>query len=106
LSQELAYDPHVRQSVRHVYFATVVVNTHPTDKGRQDIDAFHPYREVLRIEKKPFAEFHGSVQFLLMTKAEKEGFITVSLEIPQEIHETVRNFYPFSFESFLLQRKS
>eukprot|EP01119_Soliformovum_irregulare_P007094 TRINITY_DN1949_c0_g1_i1.p1 TRINITY_DN1949_c0_g1~~TRINITY_DN1949_c0_g1_i1.p1 ORF type:complete len:1550 (+),score=544.67 TRINITY_DN1949_c0_g1_i1:1495-6144(+) len=91
-AQEIAYEPFVRQTVRTLYNEHVEVSTFPTEKGKS-VDAFHPYRLVLRLNKKPVAVFsadrNNPYQFLEILKAEKEGFITVKIEIPEEGEELV-----------------
>lgn len=44
LAQEIAYDPHVRQSLRSTYRGRAVVSTKPTPKGLQEITTEHMYR--------------------------------------------------------------
>ncbi len=86
LAQEFGTDPLVRQTVRTIYHDRAQIFTFPTNKGKKEVDAFHPYRAILRIEKKPAIAF-TSIQFLEILKAEKEGFITLKVEIPQDYHE-------------------
>ena len=86
LSQEIAYDPLVRQSLRTIYEQRAIISTFPTTKGKKEVDAFHVYRAILRIEKKP-AQAFKSIQFLEILKAEKEGFITFKIELPEDYQE-------------------
>ena len=86
LALEFANDPQVRQSIRTIYEEKALVTTIPTLKGKKEVDAFHPYRAILRIVKKP-AQAFKSIQFLEILKAQKEGFIQLQLELPLDYHE-------------------
>lgn len=93
LAQEIAVDPSVRQSLRITYESKVEISTTPTLKGKKDIDVFHPYKIVSRIERKPADKFLND-QFLLILKAEKEGFITKSFEVDtQELLHEMEGLY-------------
>ncbi|ELR24047.1 S1 RNA binding domain containing protein [Acanthamoeba castellanii str. Neff] len=84
LAREIAYDPHVRTSLRSTFYDHVEVSTFPTPKGRKEIDRLHEYFNVKRLEKKPIWAFKDSAQFLQIVKAEKEGYITATISIPNE----------------------
>jgi transcription elongation factor SPT6 len=43
LAREIAYDPHVRTSLRSTFYDHVEVSTFPTTKGRKEIDRLHEY---------------------------------------------------------------
>eukprot|EP01114_Cavostelium_apophysatum_P013868 TRINITY_DN3454_c0_g1_i4.p1 TRINITY_DN3454_c0_g1~~TRINITY_DN3454_c0_g1_i4.p1 ORF type:complete len:1553 (-),score=591.00 TRINITY_DN3454_c0_g1_i4:61-4719(-) len=89
LAQEIATDPHVRQVVRAIFEKRAEVSTFPTEKAKLEIvDAFHPYKIISRIERKPAPEvMRSQSQYLEMMKAERDGFITIKIEIPAEYHE-------------------
>eukprot|EP01088_Endostelium_zonatum_P009993 TRINITY_DN2331_c0_g3_i1.p1 TRINITY_DN2331_c0_g3~~TRINITY_DN2331_c0_g3_i1.p1 ORF type:complete len:1664 (-),score=495.17 TRINITY_DN2331_c0_g3_i1:82-5073(-) len=83
LSQEIAFDPQVRNILRSIYTKNVYVSTRPTAKGLKQIsDQGHPYASVKRLEKKPVSQFKGT-QFLLIVKGEKEGFLSVTISNEQ-----------------------
>jgi transcription elongation factor SPT6 len=43
LAREIAFDPHVRTSLRSTFYDHVEISTFPTPKGRKDIDRHHDY---------------------------------------------------------------
>ncbi len=43
LARELAFDPHVRQSLRNTYHEHAEVSTYPTPKGKKEVDWYHAY---------------------------------------------------------------
>jgi len=94
IAMEIAHDPQVRQAVRQIYQEKAELSTFPTEKGRQTVDAFHPYRAVLRIDRKPISLCKDS-KMLLILKAEKEGFITFKIELPLDktLLESMENLY-------------
>lgn len=83
LSYEILHDPVVCKYLWEVYEKLATVSTRPTPKGREVIDTYHPYRGIRRTEGKPAFKFTDS-EFLLMLKAEREGLILISLELPDE----------------------
>eukprot|EP01132_Coremiostelium_polycephalum_P010934 gene10934-13392_t len=88
MAQEIGYDPHVRQSVRIIYRRYAHISTTPTLKGSKEVDVFHPYFTVKTLHEKPVHSFDDT-QYLLILKAEKEGFIKSTMAISDTIHETV-----------------
>eukprot|EP00026_Physarum_polycephalum_P000177 Phypoly_transcript_00177.p1 GENE.Phypoly_transcript_00177~~Phypoly_transcript_00177.p1 ORF type:complete len:1792 (+),score=500.68 Phypoly_transcript_00177:82-5457(+) len=81
-AQEIAFDIHVRQSVRSVYVKRAILSTVPTLKGKKDIDAFHPYMIIKQMDK-PAMQMED-FQMLLVLKAEKEGFITTKIHTDEK----------------------
>jgi len=80
LAMEIAYEPHVRQVIRAAFQKGVVVSTTATEKGKQTIDTVHPYHGLQYLVDKSIHDFTGSAQFLLLEKAEKEGYLTISIQ--------------------------
>eukprot|EP00808_Paulinella_micropora_P017313 g61636.t1 len=100
-AQRLGSDALVLCKIRRCYRAMAVVSTEPTLRGIREIDWMHEFASVKRIFRKPVsrllyepseaADHAGSAaarkpqvehtQYLLMLKAEKEGFIKVKLEV-------------------------
>eukprot|EP01102_Stenamoeba_stenopodia_P004004 TRINITY_DN1413_c0_g2_i1.p1 TRINITY_DN1413_c0_g2~~TRINITY_DN1413_c0_g2_i1.p1 ORF type:complete len:1514 (+),score=393.97 TRINITY_DN1413_c0_g2_i1:378-4919(+) len=98
LAQEIACDPHVRQSVRTLFLECAAISTEPTQHGKREIDDFHEYKNIKRLRKKPRGKFEGSTQFLQILKAQKEGLITVEVGFTQdstqsEILKEMENLY-------------
>eukprot|EP01103_Thecamoeba_quadrilineata_P002191 TRINITY_DN12187_c0_g1_i1.p1 TRINITY_DN12187_c0_g1~~TRINITY_DN12187_c0_g1_i1.p1 ORF type:complete len:1503 (+),score=258.15 TRINITY_DN12187_c0_g1_i1:257-4510(+) len=91
LAKEVAYDPHVRQALRPFFYERATVTTQPTLKGKKEIDEYHVYMGIKRLYRKPYSEFRSGHQFLEILKAEKEGFIEVSIDLPQEDQEGFRD---------------
>lgn len=58
---------------------TAMISTAPTMKGQKEIDFFHPHMLVKNIKNKPVVQFSDG-QFLQILKAEKEKYITVTVD--------------------------
>jgi transcription elongation factor SPT6 len=82
MAKELAFEPLVRKNLRAEYLRHAVVNTLPTPRGKKEIDAFHPYRVIKQLQNKPVLNFKNSDQFLLILKAEGEGYIKMTIDLP------------------------
>lgn len=76
----LAINPLVRRFIRHAFRQRATVSTRPTKKGLLNIDWEHQYYPVHRIVKKPVREFRRD-GFLLMARAEKEGYIEIIIRV-------------------------
>ncbi|EGG14259.1 SH2 domain-containing protein [Cavenderia fasciculata] len=85
MAHDIGFDPNVRQSIRVIYRRYAYITTTPTPHGFKEIDAFHPYITVKNIREKPFLQFDDT-QYLLILKAEKEGYIKTSIGIPSTVH--------------------
>ena len=57
------------------------VGTDPTPQGEAVLDAFHPFGRVKRLRDKPAHLFEGDDSWLRVAQAEKEGLITVRIEV-------------------------
>ena len=62
----------------------------------KDLDVFHPSYRVKRISKIPISEFLSDDLFLDIIQNEKNGLISMKIDIDKELQE---NFYLF-LESF------
>ncbi len=84
-ARKLSLEPLVRKHFRLKYEERAHVNTVPTAKGVREIDWLHDYFEVKRIERKPVSDYlspFAGPQFVLLAKAEEEGFITSKMGLP------------------------
>ncbi len=81
-SLRLSKDVFVRRTVRRLYQHHGVVSTLPTAKGAREMDDTHDYWGIRRLEKKPVYAFRDT-QWLLIHKAEQEGYITTSITLPR-----------------------
>jgi hypothetical protein len=109
LAHDMAMHPELRRIVREVYVRSCVISTEPTARGLSEIDPFHSYavrgseihggggvlisigvQDVKYLKNKPISLLlqpqtpENRTQFLLLAKAQKEGFITVKLSLPEE----------------------
>eukprot|EP01087_Luapelamoeba_hula_P017548 TRINITY_DN5544_c0_g1_i1.p1 TRINITY_DN5544_c0_g1~~TRINITY_DN5544_c0_g1_i1.p1 ORF type:complete len:1445 (+),score=255.12 TRINITY_DN5544_c0_g1_i1:88-4422(+) len=87
LSKEIAHDPRVRHSLRNTFAVRAYVNTAPTPRGDNAITRQHMFYDFKRLSKKPTTAF-SDTEFLMIEKAEKEGLLTVTIEIPPAEHES------------------
>ena len=80
----LFVDPHVKKSFRKRFLDFAVISTRPTRKGWREMTWTHRYYPVRKIVCKPVARYMSttSPEFLLLTGAEKEGFITANVFVP------------------------
>ncbi|KAJ6249222.1 transcription elongation factor spt6 [Anaeramoeba flamelloides] len=91
IEQQIVSEPTVRRAIRHIFLQFARVYVRPTEKGKNDIDYSHPYAGIKYIKAKPIHDFLNE-QFLLISKAEKEGLVTVSFEIPIKNNDNT-NYY-------------
>ncbi|EWM30006.1 transcription elongation factor spt6 [Nannochloropsis gaditana] len=89
LAMELAHEPRLRACFRQIYRAEATLTTHPTIKGHNEItDQFHRLHGFQFINKKPLYEFLQPPSdsqpdlFLRIMQAEREGFITFTIDAP------------------------
>eukprot|EP01117_Protostelium_nocturnum_P006766 TRINITY_DN242_c0_g1_i1.p1 TRINITY_DN242_c0_g1~~TRINITY_DN242_c0_g1_i1.p1 ORF type:complete len:1509 (+),score=429.08 TRINITY_DN242_c0_g1_i1:233-4759(+) len=102
-AQEIAFEPQIRRSLRGVYNERAVVSTFPTEKGKT-LDVFHPMRGVIRIDQKPVKAMLTTLQWLELIKAEKDGFLTIKIELPfnQEYSPETETFFSKDMERLYL----
>ena len=67
------------------------VTVEPTERGMTVIDSFHLYYTFKFLTNKPVPEFRNSPQFLHMLKAEEEGLIRITVEVPDDQIGPFRN---------------
>jgi transcription elongation factor SPT6 len=84
LAQEIAYNPHVRQSIRSFFLDATCVSTEPTTLGKKIIDDFHSYWHIKKLRRKPVKRFEHSAEFLEILKAQEEGLLILKIELPNE----------------------
>ena len=90
---ELASDTTIRQIVREVYRANAVVSTKPTKAGLTIRDPLHMYCPVSYLEDKPLYLFKEA-EWLYLMSAEREGYITVKINVPNEVlDEQIFDFF-------------
>jgi len=77
LALEIGFEPQVRKAFRTLFWQRATVSVRPTPKGRTEIGALHPYSAFRYISDKPVTKFAGE-EFLLFSKAESEGFVTIT----------------------------
>ena len=64
--------------MRSEYSVRARVTIRPTHKGRTELDDWHPYARFRYVSGKPVREFKND-EFLWILKAEKEGYVEVSI---------------------------
>ena len=89
MAKEISLEPRVKEYCRNLYRSNGTITTRPTKKGLGVAnDPAHEYMSVLQLENKPFNAFAEADvvnerdyrdQFLLIAKAQKEGFIEVEV---------------------------
>jgi len=91
-AQRLCEEPLLRREVRERFMSHCTIDTAPTPKGIREMDWMHEYFSVKRIENKPVAKFAGE-QFVLMARAEDEGFIKIKFELKGDQEELVNYLF-------------
>lgn len=66
---------------RRALTAGLHASADPTPQGEAVLDAFHPFGRVKRLRWKPAHMFEGDDSWLRVAQAEKEGLITVRIEV-------------------------
>lgn len=77
---KIAAEPNVRKCIRELYRQTALLYTEATAKGRDEIDEFHYCHGLQYIARMPVLEiFKSGDLWLRLTRAEKEGLVTISV---------------------------
>lgn len=79
---EIAAEPAIRAHVRAAYNKAARLTATPTDDGERVIDPFHKYGAIKRLRNKPLYELETSDAYLRLRAAEREGLLTVKIEMP------------------------
>ncbi len=98
LAHQVASDPYVRESIRAAYLENGSVSTHPTERGVEEIAYWHEYRDVKRLEGVPFKDFENSELFVRILRAEKEGFVTVSIDVDDSLESALELYLSKSYD--------
>lgn len=82
---ELSHEPSVRGFVRDSYKRLAMVSTRPTAKGKAVITPFHELFGLHFLDRKPLTDFYQGtdrVLFIRLIEAEREGLITITMDLP------------------------
>lgn len=94
LAMEVAYEPRLRGLLRKAYRRGATLSTRPTVKGQTELDELHRFHGLQHLKRKPLDEMlqaGGSSSsssasdlalFLRVLQAEKEGFLSYTLDAP------------------------
>ena len=117
LAREIAAEPSVRRTLRKDFFLYATISTSPTEKGKADIDASHPYRGIKRLREKPCPAFTDPTQFMKcvkyipclellqvlmlfrILKAQKEGFLTYQIQLDNSMKAQMQSSLVTAFHS-------
>jgi transcription elongation factor SPT6 len=106
LASELAAEPSVRDSVRKQYKRVAVVNTRPTPKGITNINPFNSKFGIHYLVDKPLIDFFEGKDrtlFIRLKEAEKNGEITITINLPQSSDNSGKDLRPFLQDAKLFQ---
>lgn len=74
----------VRKLIRRRYMRNGTISTMLTQKGINEIiDETHIYYCIKYISNKPIDKLHNTSQYMLMQRAESDGYLTINIELPQ-----------------------
>lgn len=98
LAMEVAYEPRLRGLLRKAYRRGATLSTRPTVKGRTELDELHRFHGLQHLKRKPLDEMlqaggtstssssssyaSDPALFLRVLQAEKEGFLSYTLDAP------------------------
>jgi transcription elongation factor SPT6 len=83
LGHQIASHPGLRQFIRRVYFTDAVVSVTVSEKGKHEIQPFHPYYPFKYLLNKPIYKFNDG-QFLQILDAESKGLLKISICVEEE----------------------
>eukprot|EP01124_Arcella_intermedia_P007505 TRINITY_DN14602_c0_g1_i1.p1 TRINITY_DN14602_c0_g1~~TRINITY_DN14602_c0_g1_i1.p1 ORF type:complete len:1488 (+),score=459.79 TRINITY_DN14602_c0_g1_i1:541-4464(+) len=98
-AKELSVEPAIRKDLSQKYSIYATISTVPTEKGKKEIDSRNMYWEVKRLAGKPTHDVMSNTQFILITRAKKEGLLTYSIDIPENHYQ---HYFVKRLEEFLL----
>ncbi|KAL0228654.1 hypothetical protein GEMRC1_013274 [Eukaryota sp. GEM-RC1] len=84
LALDVSSDPSVRQFVRGEVTPKLTLSTRASLRGRSEIDGNSVYFRVKNMRNKPLAQVTPE-QFLLIRKAQNEGLMTCSFDLPTPV---------------------
>jgi transcription elongation factor SPT6 len=82
LAEEILYYPPLRYLLFQILRAYGKISTTPTELGLKEIDIFNSSFRIKRLKDKPINSFNSDL-FLDIVKAEKEGYITYSIDFSE-----------------------
>lgn len=91
-SEELGAEPYLRTILKDLYTKNGTLSTAPTEKGKKDLDVFHPSYKIKQIKMEPISNFLNDDRFIDIQKHVDAGLITLNIELSLE-HKT--NFHTF-----------
>ena len=75
---ELQSQPDIRRGFKKHYYDYGVITTQPTEKGKKELDVFHPSYRVKRVSKK-LSDLQNTDLFLDILQNESLGLITYNI---------------------------
>lgn len=95
LALEIAHDPLVRDTLRQVYLGRVTVTVRPTPPGKTSIEDWHPYARYKYLTHKLVKHLKDD-DYLWITKAVKEGVLTVTFSAEPDAEACQRLYLPIT----------
>ncbi|GFR31977.1 transcription elongation factor SPT6 [Trichonephila clavata] len=92
VATQIAREPAVRKCVRQTYFERAKISVKPTKKGIKEIDENHPCYSFKYLKNKPVQDLRGD-QFLKLTMAERDGFLTIDIAMDKQGGNDSRHVY-------------
>ncbi|KFM65277.1 Transcription elongation factor SPT6, partial [Stegodyphus mimosarum] len=83
VANQISKEPAVRKCVRQTYFERAKISVRPTKKGIKEIDENHPCYSMKYLKNKPVKDLRGD-QFLKLTMAERDGFLTITIAMDKQ----------------------
>ncbi|CAL1273727.1 unnamed protein product [Larinioides sclopetarius] len=92
VATQIAREPAVRKCIRQTFFERAKLTVRPTKKGLKDIDENHPCYSLKYLKNKPVMDLKGD-QFLKLYMAERDGFLTIEINIDKQVGKDNRHVY-------------
>ena len=86
ISISLQKQPFLKKFIYQNFYEKCYLSTEPTEKGKNELDVFHPLFITKRIEKKPISTFNDDL-YLFIIESESKGYINVNIKIIENIKD-------------------
>ena len=82
----LQKQPFLKKFIYQNFYEKCYLSTEPTEKGKNELDVFHPLFITKRIEKKPISTFNDDL-YLYIIESESKGYINVNINIIENLKD-------------------
>jgi len=91
-AEELSTEPYLRSMLKELMRTKGTISTEPTEKGKKDLDVFHPSYRVKHIKDELLSEKCTDDLFIEIERMEEQGLIKSSVQLPKEQADNFSNY--------------